>query len=184
MRINYNENRYLLNYLLQDNNIRESRRVRLILSFCLLYDTGLKVGELSQLKNKEIFQLIIGETVHIKVPYTGMQKPIKLSNNSILIISKYCNILDDNTPAFMSGRVGTNILSKNSIIRDINSYLKIVFPYNKKTTHCFRSTLLEELLDSNNILSVQEALGHSYATSTLHYVDVKCSVLDNRHRIK
>ena len=83
------------------------------------------------------------------------------------------NLVPNDDYIFTSER-GNQPLQPNSVIRDINSYLSVVFQNKAISSHSFRKSLCSSLLNDFNIAPtiVQQIMGHSSIQSTFIYSSV------------
>jgi site-specific recombinase XerD len=166
------EFKFLLNYTSIDSSLRSQRRDRLLKLFNLLYITGLRVNETSQFTNKKIKELIENRVTKIVAHKQKTEKFVYITEKGAKELSRYFDIINDNDLVFTSERGSKNSpLAINSVIRDINFYLKKVFPNKNFTSHSFRQTLITELAEKNiNTKTIQTLIGHKSITSTYRYI--------------
>lgn len=165
--------KHLINYLKADTSIRASRKDRLLKLFNLLYITGLRVNETTTLTNKKIKELIENKQTKVIAHKQKIEKVIYLTESSKKdLFNLFKNIEDNDNFIFTSERGSKNSpLAINSVIRDINFYLKKVFPNNNITSHSFRQTLISELAEKNiNTKVIQTLIGHKSISSTYRYI--------------
>ena len=72
-------------------------------------------------------------------------------------------------------------LEPSSVLRDLNSYLKKVFPTKNITSHSFRASLVSELINDKNISVkvVQQLVGHKDISTTYLYAKVSTENIMN-----
>ena len=143
----------------------------------LLYSTGLRVSELSNLNRKDV-NLVSRE---FRVIGKGRKARIVfISETAVQFLKDYLNLRDDNyTPLFLSNSNRSNVKSLfgeerrlqpqaiERIVRNIATEAGLV---KKVTPHTLRHTFATELLRNGaDIRSVQEMLGHSSITTTQIY---------------
>jgi len=171
--ISKSEFNHLINYVKADNSLRKNRKERLIKIFYILYYTGLRVNETSQLTNNKLIELLnLGQT-KIIAHKQKIEKKIFVTQNGIKELKKIFNNLKANDDyIFVSERGSKNRpISINSVIRDVNSYLKKVFPHKNITSHSFRQTLITELANHNiNTKIIQTIIGHKDISTTYRYI--------------
>jgi len=170
--ISSKEFKFLLNFTKADNSLRPQRRDRLLKIFNLLYITGLRVNETSQFTNKTIKELIENKTTKVIAHKQKTEKIVYITDSGAKELKRYFDIKSDNDLVFTSERGSKRSpLSINSVIRDINHYLKKVFPNKYFTSHSFRQTLITELAEKNiNTKTIQTLIGHKNITSTYRYI--------------
>ena len=174
--------KHLINYLKADESIRVARKDRLLKAFYLLYYTGLRVNELQQLNQKMIVELLENRKLKVIAHKQKVEKYIYVSEEGGKALSKIFGSLEENVNyVFTSERTGINSqLAVNSMIRDINSYLHLVFLNKNVTSHSFRQTLITELASKNvNTKVIQSLIGHKSINSTYRYIKPSESDLIN-----
>lgn len=163
----------LIDFLKNDTEIRESRRDRLLKLFSLLYYTGARLNELTNLTNNMLASLLIDEGSYIERPMGEEIKRTYISENAKSILNEiFTEQIFNDELIFISERGDKKSgMNRNSIIRDTNSYLEKVFKDESIRTHSFRCAFIKELLDDNvNIKLIQELTGHKSASSIYRYV--------------
>lgn len=161
-----------LKKLLDSPNINIFRGLRDKAILELLFSTGLRVNELTEL-NKEELNFTTKE-------FTVMGKGSKsrlvfLSDRALFWLQSYLNKRQDDIPAlFISYRKGKAVkLTKRAIQRVVAVYaIKAGIPFKVSPhvlRHCFATALLQAGAD---LRSVQELLGHSSISTTQVYTHV------------
>jgi len=170
--ISKKEFQHLINYLIADITVRAIRKDRLLKLFNLLYITGLRVNETTTLTNIQIKELLEQKQTKVIAHKQKIEKVIYLTESSRKQLSKYFEIIENDNLVFQSERGSKrSSLSSNSVIRDMNSYLKKVFPNKNITSHSFRQTLISELAEKNiNTKVIQTLIGHKSISSTYRYI--------------
>lgn len=165
----------------------------------MLFSSGVRISELTQLKIKQL-NLERGEfTVRGKGDKLRL---VFLSPDAIACISKYLKKRQDNNPAlFVShSKVGNTVtnqmesigtkdtrlvspgLTPRSVQRIVKKYAGIAGIMHKVTPHTFRHSFATDLLQNGaDIRSVQTLLGHASITTTQIYTHVTNSQLRDVH---
>jgi len=166
------EYKHLSSYLKVDDSIRTSRRERLLKLFTILHLFGIRVNEATQLTNNMIKELVETKCLKLVAHKQSKEKLIHVSDKGVKLLNKVFDIQSNDNLLFTSERGNKNEpLSVNSVIRDVNSYLKKVFPNKNITSHSFRQTLITELAQKNvNTKIIQELIGHKDISSTYRYI--------------
>jgi len=171
--ITQQEFKHLINYLKADTSVRANRKDRLIKLFNILYSTGLRVNETTQLTNFKLKELLNTKQTKIIAHKQSLEKVIYITENTRKQLLKlFPEITENEDLLFTSERGSKNSpLAVNSVIRDINQYLKKVFPNKNITSHSFRQTLITELAQKNiNTKVIQTLIGHKSISSTYRYI--------------
>lgn len=171
--ISKTEFKHLINYLKADTDLRESRRSRLEKIFNLLYVTGLRVNETTQITNNKLIELLTTRKTKVIAHKQKLEKVIYITENGQKQLSKVFIDIEANNSHLLTSERGNkkDSLSTNSVIRDINSYLKKVFPNKNITSHSFRQTLITELAQKNiNTKVIQTLIGHKDISTTYRYI--------------
>ncbi len=143
----------------------------------LLYSTGLRVSELSNLNRKDVNL----QTREFRVVGKGRKARIVfISETAAQFLKDYLNARDDNwTPLFLSNSNRSKVkslfgeerrLEPQAIERIVRNLATVAGIVKKVTPHTLRHTFATELLKNGaDIRSVQEMLGHSSITTTQIY---------------
>ena len=170
------EFQHLINYLEADTTIRASRKDRLNKMFHLLWEFGLRVNECVQITPSMLIKLLEQSQLKIVAHKQKREKVIYLTKKGRKIIqSIFTDLEPSDNFIFVSERGSKNQpLQPNSVIRDLNSYLSVVFQNKKVSSHSFRKSLCSSLLNDYNIAptTVQQIMGHSSIQSTFIYSQV------------
>ena len=164
----------LMNHLRGDENIRELRKERLVKLFTLLYYLGIRINECSQLTYESVIELIEVGKIKIIAHKQKMEKEVLLGESGKVSLKKLFAAADDTGLIFVSERGSkTSTLEPQSLIRDANTYLKVVFPDKNITSHSFRQTLITRLSELGvNVKVIQEIVSHKSISSTYGYIKV------------
>lgn len=171
--ISKSEFKHLINYLQADEAVRVNRKDRLLKLFNLLYITGLRVNETSQITNNKLLELINSKSTKVIAHKQKLEKKIYITANGSKELQKYFKDLEANDNFIFISERGSkrSPLSTNSVIRDINLYLKKVFPNKNITSHSFRQSIITELAQKSiNPKVIQTLIGHKSISSTFRYI--------------
>ncbi len=177
------EYKLLVSHTKGDESLKEFNRNRLLQIFCLLYYSGSRINELSQIKYKHIYEIIkTGETVIITYK-TKNERILYFSEKAIKEIKKYFDPNEnDNNYVIASWNDPGTRLHEISLINLVNKYMKKVLSEGF-TSHSFRQGLLTEMgSKSINPKIIQSFIGHSDVKTTLRYIkptaeDVKMALV-------
>lgn len=166
-----------------DDSLKEFNRNRFLRIFSLLYYSGVRINELSQIKYRHIKEIIQnGETVIVTYK-TQNERILYFSDLAIKEIKKYFNLTEDeNNYIIASWNNPKNRMHEISLINLVNKYMKKVLGEGF-TSHSFRQGLLTEMGSrSINPKIIQSFIGHANVKTTLRYIkptanDVKMSLV-------
>jgi len=165
------EFKYLIRHLQENINIRANRKDRLIKTFHLLYVTGLRVNETVQLTNNMMIELLSTNKVKVVAHKQKREKLIYLTEFGKKQLSKVFILEANNDYIFTSERGKNERLAVNSVIRDVNEYLRRVFPDKKLSSHSFRASLITDLANKNiNVKTIAELVSHADTSTTYRYI--------------
>ena len=177
------EYKLLVSHTKGDDSLKEFNRKRLLRIFCLLFYSGSRINELSQIKYKHIYEIIeTGETVIIAYK-TKSERILYFSEKAIKALKKYFDPDEDNNHyVIASWNDPKTRLHEISLINLVNKYMKKVLG-GGYTSHSFRQGLLTEMgARSINPKIIQSFIGHSDVKTTLRYIkptarDVKMALV-------
>ena len=167
-----NEMENMLENMLENDkyvNDFESIRNKLILE--LFYGTGMRLSELTGLKNSDV---ILNENI-VKVRGKGnKERLIPLTAESVNMLKTYHNKTEEvfginfSEWLFLTKK-GDKIYNK-LVYRIVNSSLKNITTVNKKSPHILRHTFATHLLNRGaDINAIKELLGHANLNATQIY---------------
>lgn len=162
----------LINNLKSDTKIRANRKDRLIVIYSLLYYTGLRVNETTQFTANKLLELIKEKTLIVETHKTKTERKLYITDNGQKELKKIFKDLKPSEELLIRSERVTKVLDNQSIILDVNSYLKVIFGKEARiTSHSFRQTLITELAEANiNTKVIQSFIGHKSSSSTLRYI--------------
>jgi len=177
------EYKLLISHTKGDDSLKEFNRQRLVQIFCLLFYSGARINELSQIKYKHIYEIIeTGETVIVTFK-TKNERILYFSAKAIKELKKYFSSEEDSDNyVIASWNDPKTRLHEISLINLVNKYMKKVLGEGF-TSHSFRQGLLSEMgSKSINPKIIQSFIGHSDVKTTLMYIkptaeDVKMSLV-------
>lgn len=178
-----------LEAMFRNIDVTKRNGVRDLALLHLLYSTGLRVSELSNLNRKDV-NLVSRE---FRVVGKGRKARIVfISAEAAEFLKAYLNTRDDNfTPLFLSNSNRSNVkslfgeerrLQPQAIERIVRTIAAEAGIMKKVTPHTLRHTFATELLKNGaDIRSVQEMLGHSSITTTQIYTHLTNKRLKEIH---
>ncbi len=161
----------------RNNSGKQSQKYKIFIrDLCiieLLFSTGMRVSEISNLKNDQIS--IDNEVIHLTGKGNKDRRIPICGDATINVINEYINIHYIETEPgifFFKNRDG-NRLSEQSIRNVTKKYMKKSFISTNITPHMFRHTVATMLLENGaDIRFIQYFLGHSSITTTQIYAHV------------
>lgn len=175
-------------------DLSEIKKIRLRVSFCILFLTGIRISELNELSLSQTMDLLFRGYADISRKKGGpANHRIQLTERAIIIlkerkkdITALVNFLGfqltrvrKNEPAAFASKTlifnfrekGNPSLERESITRIINEALKRTFNSKKITSHSFRVGFITQLYSiHNDIYFVKDVVGHRNVTSTAAYI--------------
>lgn len=149
----------------------------------LLYSSGLRVGELTEL-NIDDLDLNRG-SIQIKRGKGGTARPAFTDPKTIELIMSMLEDRKDNNPALFINRTGGR-LSIRSVQRIVkNAAKKANIPSEKVTPHKLRHSFAVHHLqmeDGLNIKEIQQLLGHKSLDTTMIYTNITDNDLGKRYK--
>jgi integrase/recombinase XerC len=147
------------------------RRDRAILM--LLYNTGLRVGELCAL-NREDVRLPTEGWGALQVVGKGRRlQRLPINRPAAAALSAYLADREDAEPALFLNRSGTRF-SVRGIALLVNRYLRTAGITDRSGPHVLRHTFATHALRARpNLRAVQELLGHAWVTTTQRYTHLE-----------
>lgn len=148
----------------------------------LLFSTGMRVSEVSNLKTSAIN---FGDNT-IRIFGKGSKERIMcISNDLCKTISNYLTVRSRKTDYLLVNRLG-NRLSEQSIRYMVNDYANAAHAPMHITPHMFRHTFATELHNEDvDIRYIQQFLGHSSIATTQIYTHISTSktreILESKH---
>lgn len=149
----------------------------------LLFSTGMRVSEVSNLKRKSLE--LQSNTIYISGK-GSKERIMCIANDKVSrLLKEYIEICGSDNGCVFVNKLG-NIFSEQSIRSMINDYAKATGAGLHITPHMFRHTFATALMDENvNIRYIQQLLGHSSITTTQIYTHISTNkirhILEENH---
>jgi len=155
------------------DNLKEFKRKRFFKIFSLLYFSGMRVNEVTQIKNSHIKEIIENNETIIISHKTKKERILYFSNDAVKELKKYFQYNEDEindyciTPFNNPQKTFHNL----SLISLVNKYMNDVLGDNY-TSHSFRQGLITDMASKSiNVKIIQSFIGHSNVSTTLNYVN-------------
>jgi integrase len=172
--------KYLLEYMQNDNSIRDLTKNKFKKIFTMLFYTGARISEILSLKQKDLQSLLKKEYIRLLTNKTkrledGWYRDVPLSATAIEDIKKdFEDCIDEDSETYCIKSWGrpTKKISTCSINTQINKYLKSVFKDKDISSHSFRSGLIIEMSFKHNRTDQQVSafIGHTSLETTKKYL--------------
>ena len=169
------EYKILMNYTRSNPNIRVNTRNNLLKIYTLLYYTGARLNELTQLRNSDILGVLEGKELIITTYKTKNERELFFTSNGIKEIRKIFSelgIYDEPSDYKLIRVKGKPYSTPNKIafIQGINKAIREVLG-DKYTSHSFRQGFITELgAKSVNPKIIQHFIGHRDIKTTMRYI--------------
>lgn len=176
--------RYAYNqYYISKSSYQKQITLRNVITLELLFSTGMRVSEVSNLLIDNID--LKSKTIYI-FGKGSKERIMCLANENITaLIIQYLSIRKTSSNYLLINKLGNNY-SEQSIRNMVNDYAKAVGVEMHITPHMFRHTFATALLDEDvNIRYIQQLLGHSSIVTTQIYTHISTNkirqILEDKH---
>jgi len=178
------EYKKLMSFVRGDEDIKPFNQKRFLKIFSLLYYSGMRVNEITQIKYSHIAQIIQTSETIIISHKTKRERVLYFSDNAIKEIKKYFTYEESelNNYCITSWGNPQKTFHEVSLIQLVNKYMKNILGDNF-TSHSFRQGLITEMgSKSINPKIIQSYIGHRNISTTLGYIkptesDIKSSLV-------
>ncbi len=158
-------------------------RLRNIIILELLFSTGMRVSEISNLKTEQVN--LRSNTIQIYGKGSKERIACILNKDISKMIAHYLNIRKHNSEYSFTNKLG-NYYSDQSIRYMVNFYTQAAGVTLHITPHMFRHTFATALHDEDvNIRHIQQLLGHSSIVTTQIYTHISTNkirhILEEKH---
>lgn len=165
-----------LNEYVQNNEkLRITTKDNLLKTFTLLFYSGCRIGELFQLRNKDLINVEKNGELHFRRKSSNEYRKIIFTDDGISVISnlnrKY-NVKNEDLDAYVLRAKGVTNVSPNQTTY-AGMFNRVVRDCLGKEygSHSFRSGFISELLNAGvNTKLIRDAMGHKNTSSTNHYL--------------
>ena len=166
------EYKKLMAFVRGDEDIKKFNQKRFLKIFSLLYYSGLRVNEITQVKYVHIQEIIQTSETIIISHKTKRERVLYFSDNAIKEIKKYFTYEESelNNYCITSWANPQKTFHEVSLIQLVNKYMKNILGDNF-TSHSFRQGLITEIGSKNiNPRVIQSYIGHRNVSTTLSYI--------------
>ena len=178
------EYKKLMSFVRGDEDIKTFNQKRFLKIFLLLYYSGMRVNEITQIKYSHIAEIVnTGETIIISHK-TKRERILYFSDSAVKELKKYFTYEQSelNNYCITSWGNPQKSFHEVSLIQLVNKYMKNILG-NNYTSHSFRQGLITEMgSKSVNPKVIQFFIGHQNVSTTLGYIkptenDIKSSLV-------
>lgn len=166
------EYKLLMNAVRGDLEIKDFNRTRFLRIFSLLYFSGMRINEISQISVKHIKEIFkTGETTIISHK-TKSERILYFSENAIQELKKYflIDVLSDQELTITSWGKPKATLHVIALIALSNAYIQKVLG-NQYSSHSFRIGIITEMaVKQINPKIIQSFVGHRNINTTMGYI--------------
>jgi len=166
------EYKKLMSFVRGDEDIKPFNQKRFLKIFSLLYYSGLRVNEITQIKYTLINEILHTSETIITSHKTKRERVLYFSENAIKNLKKYFIFEESelNNYCITSWGNPQKSFHEVSLIQLVNKYMRNVLGDNF-TSHSFRQGLISEMGEKNiNPRVIQSYIGHQNVSTTLNYI--------------
>jgi len=175
------EYKKLMNFVRGDEDIKSFNQKRFLKIFSLLFYSGMRVNEITQIKYSHIAEIIQSSETIIISHKTKRERVLYFSDTAIKEIKKYFTYEESelNNYCITSWGNPQKTFHEVSLIQLVNKYMKSILGDNF-TSHSFRQGLISEMGSKNiNPRVIQSYIGHRNVSTTLNYIKPTSSDVKN-----
>lgn len=163
----------LLTYLSGKENLNFNTKQNLYRTFTLLYYTGMRINEVKQLKEKDIYTIFDEKELIIISHKTNKERKLFFSKEAIKQIKKnFIFDINSKNNDFIIKVKGNPLKTPNSLtfISLTNKFIQEVLG-DRYSSHSFRAGLITDMSKSINPKFIQKFIGHNDITTTMRYIN-------------
>ena len=166
--------------MLKGADIRESKRKNLMITFILLYFTGMRISEIRALKVKDLKTLLEKKELVINTSKTHDQRKIFLSKDFEKAL-KTCSRLQEPDENFLIQKHSypTSTIHEKSFIMSVNRFMKETLGAGY-TSHAYRRGILTDMAaKSINPKVMMAFINHKSIKTTMSYIQPTDAMIKN-----
>lgn len=168
------EYKRLVNFTKGDDDIKTFTKERFLKIYAILFYTGIRINEISQLRVEDLKSIINNGEVKIVTHKQNMERKLYFSQNAIQAIKKLFAsdlLLDDYVKLIRKFNKPYASLSNVNMINTINKHMQKALGDSGYTSHSFRQGLISEFANKQiNIKIIQQFIGHRDSKTTMRYI--------------
>lgn len=164
----------LINFIKGDDEIKSFTKERFLKIYAILFYTGIRINEISQLRVEDLKSIINNGEVKIVTHKQNMERKLYFSQNAVQAIKKLFAsdlLLDDDVKLIRKLNKPYASLSNVNMINTINKHMQKALGDCGYTSHSFRQGLISEFANKQiNIKIIQQFIGHRDSKTTMRYI--------------
>lgn len=168
------EYKRLVNFTKGEDDIKTFTKERFLKIYAILFYTGIRINEISQLKVEDLKSIINNGEVKIVTHKQNMERKLYFSQNAVQAIKKLFAsdlLLDDDVKLIRKLNKPYASLSNVNMINTINKHMQKALGDKGYTSHSFRQGLISEFANKQiNIKIIQGFIGHRDSKTTMRYI--------------
>ena len=168
------EYKRLMNFTKGDEDIKPFTRERFLKIYTLLYFTGMRLNEVSQLRVIDLKSIIKDKEVKIVTHKQKMERKLFFSDDAVKSIKKLFHEdlkLKDDARLIRKQNSPYSSLSPINLIETVNKHIQKALGDKSFTSHSFRQGLITEYASKGvNTRIIQEFIGHRDTKTTMRYI--------------
>lgn len=156
----------------KDKHIRPNTKQNLRVIFTLLYYTGCRVNELTQLTIKDLKEIIKNKELIIETFKTRKERKLFFSDKAIKDIKNLFDYEKEEENSLIIRSKGNTSKSPHSLtlINTVNKFIQKALNSNRYTSHSYRSGLITDMSRTINTKFISKFIGHSDIKTTMRYI--------------
>jgi integrase/recombinase XerD len=168
------EYKRLINFTKGDDEIKPFTKERFLKIYAILFYTGIRINEISQLRVEDLKSIINNGEVKIVTHKQNMERKLYFSQNAVQAIKKLFAsdlLLDDDVKLIRKLNKPYASLSNVNMINTINKHMQKALGDSGYTSHSFRQGLITEFASKGvNTKLIQFFIGHRDSKTTMRYI--------------
>lgn len=164
----------LIAYTKGDENVKPFIKERFLKIYTLLYYSGIRINEISQLRVKDLKAIITTTEVKIITHKQKMERKLYFSNQAVIALKKIFAddlLLEDDTKLIRKQNKPFASLSNANLIDTVNKHMQKALGDKGYTSHSFRQGLITEFANKGvNVRIIQQFIGHRDSKTTMRYI--------------
>lgn len=168
------EYKRLISFTKGDEDVKPFTRDRFLKVYSLLYYTGMRLNEVSQLRVSDLRSIIKDKEVKIVTHKQKMERKLFFSNDAVKTIRRLFEEdlkLKDDAKLIRKQNSPYSSLSPINLIDTVNKHIQKALGDKSFTSHSFRQGLITEYASRGvNTRIIQEFIGHRDTKTTMRYI--------------